>query len=257
MDFKLPQCDGIFNLEKFAFADGCSYNQNDFVTHFPMNQSTSQIQTDFDRIALVSRDGWDHNSHYHDFLLRQLPPHLSSALDIGCGTGAFSRRLAKQCDQVLAIDLSPQMIRLAHERSSQYTNIEFEIADVLTHQFAPESFDCIASIATLHHLPLDEILLKMKRALKPNGALLVLDLFQDNGLSDPSNLLAAPVSIVLRLIKTGRLRSSAEARTAWDEHGKHDSYLTLSQIKNICADILPGAQIRKHLLWRYSIVWTK
>ena len=222
-----------------------------------MTQSASRMQTDFDRIALVSRDGWDHNSHYHDFLLQQIPPHLSSALDIGCGTGEFSRWLAERCDQVLAIDLSLQMIRLARERSSQQPNIEFEIADVMTRQFAPESFDCIASIATLHHLPLDEMLVKMKRALKPNGTLLALDLFQERGLYDPSNLLAVPASIALRLVKTGRLQQSTEARAAWDEHGKHDSYLTLSQIKNICADILPGAQIRKHLLWRYSIVWNK
>ena len=37
-----------------------------------------------------------------------------------------------------------------------------------------EDFDCIASIATLHHLPLREIMLKMKAALKPEGVLLIL-----------------------------------------------------------------------------------
>ena len=218
-------------------------------------QSTSEIQIDFDRLAAFSTDGWDHNNHYHDFLLRHLPPHFDSALDIGCGTGAFSRRLAERCDHILALDLSPQMIQLARERSSQQSNIVFEIADVMTREFASEQFDCIASIATLHHLPFDAILAKMKRALKPNSTLLVLDLFQDQGWSDPSNLLAVPVSAALRFIKTGRLRPSVQARAAWDEHGKHDSYLALPLIKKICADILPGAQLRKHLLWRYSIVW--
>jgi 2-polyprenyl-3-methyl-5-hydroxy-6-metoxy-1,4-benzoquinol methylase len=119
-------------------------------------QSTSQIQTDFDRLAAFSTDGWDHNSHYHDFLLRQLPSHIESALDLGCGTGAFSRRLAERCNRVIGIDLSPQMIQFARERSSKYLNIQFEIADVMTQDIGHERFDCITSIATLHHLPFDE-----------------------------------------------------------------------------------------------------
>lgn len=222
-----------------------------------MTQSTAQIQTDFDRLAMFSTDVWDHNNHYHNFLLRHLPPHIESALDIGCGTGAFSRRLAERSDRVLGIDLSPQMIRFARERSSKSANIQFEIAEVMTKELGAEQFDCIASIATLHHLPFDEILSKMKRALKPNGTLLVLDLFEDQGISDPMNWLAVPASITLQLIKTGRAKKSAEELAVWDEHGQHDSYLTLAQIKETCSNILPDAQVRKHLLWRYSIVWRK
>jgi hypothetical protein len=71
------------------------------------------------------------------------------------------------------------------------------------------------------------------------------------------NWLAVPAGIALRFLKTGRAKKSAEELAAWDEHGKHDSYLTLAQIKQICSSILPGAQVRKHLLWRYSIVWKK
>ena len=220
-----------------------------------MTQSPSQIQTDFDRLAVFSTDGWDHNHHYHDFLLRQLPPHIESSLDIGCGTGTFSRRLAQRSDRVLGIDLSPQMIQLACERSRQYPHIQFELADVIAKDLGQERFDCIASIATLHHLPFDEILSKAKRALKPNGTLLVLDLFEGNGISDPINWLSMPASIALQFINTGHVRKSAEERAAWNEHGKHDSYLTLAQIKQKCSNILPGAQVRKHLLWRYSIVW--
>jgi SAM-dependent methyltransferase len=45
-------------------------------------------------------------------------------------------------------------------------------------------FDCIVSIATLHHLPLELMLEKMKAALKENGVLLVLDLFKAESASD-------------------------------------------------------------------------
>ena len=125
----------------------------------------STIQKDFDRIALVSPDGSIQNNHYHKFLLRQLPIDCQDALEVGCGKGEFSRRLAERSKRVLALDLSAEMIRIARERSAQLPNIEFQIADVMSCNLPLEGFDCIASIATLHHLPLREVLLKMKAAL--------------------------------------------------------------------------------------------
>jgi ubiquinone/menaquinone biosynthesis C-methylase UbiE len=223
----------------------------------------SDIQKDFDRIALVSIDGATLNDHYHNFLLRHLPSNCLDVLEIGCGTGAFARLLAKRSQNVLALDLSPEMIRIARARSAQFPNIEFEVADVCDRAFPEESFDCIASIATLHHLPLCEMLLRMKASLKPGGVLLVLDLFESErnlfkleGLLDTfSNLLAMAVSGTLRLIHQGRLLPRREVRAAWAAHERHDIYPTMSQVRELCADILPGAKVRKHLLWRYSIVW--
>ncbi|MDQ6652669.1 MAG: class I SAM-dependent methyltransferase [Acidobacteriota bacterium] len=136
----------------------------------------STIQQDFDRIALVSEDGGTQNDHYHNFLLRHLPSNCHDVLEIGCGTGAFARRLAQRSERVLAVDLSPEMICIARERSAQFPNIDFQLADIRDRHLPLESFDCIASIATLHHLPIPEILLKMKNALKPGGVLLILDL---------------------------------------------------------------------------------
>jgi ubiquinone/menaquinone biosynthesis C-methylase UbiE len=223
-----------------------------------MAESMSKIRADFDRIALLSENDWNHNDHYHDFLLKQLPPHCTYALEIGCGTGAFSRLLARHADRVLALDLSPQMIRIAKEHSEQYSNIDFQVADAKTWEFPAEQFDCVASIATLHHLPFEETLLKVKGAMKINGTLIILDLFQPAGLSDAlTSSLAVPASIMLRLIKTGRLREPREVQEAWAEHGRSDSYLTLSRIRQVCASVLPGAKVRKHLLWRYSITWKK
>lgn len=218
----------------------------------------NSIQTDFDRIALLSGDDWDHNEHYHSFLLRHIPVHCRAALDIGCGTGAFSRRLAERSDRVVALDLSPQMIRLARERSRCYSNIEFHVADATTWDFPLERFDCVASLATLHHLPIEEMLLKMKGALRPGGVLVVLDLYRATGLFDIfTSLVAISTNLVLRLVKNGRLRERREVREAWAEHGKNDFYSTRAQISRICERALPGARMRKHLLWRYSIVWKR
>jgi ubiquinone/menaquinone biosynthesis C-methylase UbiE len=220
---------------------------------------TSKIQADFDRIARVSgEEGWSHNSHYHGFLLKQLPARLSHVLDIGCGTGEFSRLLAARTDHVTALDLSPEMLRLAQERSSAQPNITYQQGDVLACDFPADSFDCIASIATLHHLSLDAALEKIARWLKPGGTLLVLDLFQVETRAEL--LLAAagvPVSVILKLLKTRRWKTPPEVRAAWDEHGRDERYLTLSQVRSISAKYLPGAVVRQHLLWRYSLVWRK
>jgi SAM-dependent methyltransferase len=240
----------------------------------------STIQQDFDRIALVSPEGSLQNTYYHDFLLRELPTDRQAALEIGCGKGEFSRRLAETFERVLAIDLSPEMIRLAREQSADFSNIDFQRADVLTCDLPPESFDCIATIATLHHLPLRELLLKMKTALKPGGTLLVLDLFEPikwhghpardsgplsaqgrsirEGLWDTFlNLVAMNLSVSLRLIHHGRLLPRREVRAAWTEHARHDVYPTMKEIHALSAEIFPGATVKKHLLWRYSIVWQK
>ncbi len=226
----------------------------------------STIQKDFDRIALVSPDGSTQNNHYHNFLLRQLRIDCQDALEVGCGKGEFSRRLAERSKRVLALDLSPEMIRIAREQSTRCPNIEFQIADVMSYDLPPEGFDCIASLATLHHLPLREILLKMKAALKPGGVLLILDLFEpERNLVKPAgfvdslivNALAIPLSVGLRLIHHGRLLPSRAARDAWAAHERHDIYPTMDEARVLCAEILPGAEIKKHLLWRYSVVWRK
>ena len=98
----------------------------------------------------------------------------------------------------------------------------------------------------------------MKTALKPSGVLLVLDLFEPSGLSDSLlNFVALPVSSMLRLMHHGRLLPSREARDAWKAHEDHDLYPTMTEVHALCERILPGAKVKKHLLWRYSIVWRK
>ena len=216
------------------------------------------VQADFDRIALLSQEGWDHNAQYHRYLLSHIPAYCEAALDVGCGTGSFSRLLAERAGRVVALDLSPGMIEVARERSKQYPNIQFEVADATRWGLAGEQFDCVVSISMLHHVAVDEILVKMARLLKAGGTLAILDLCESEGAKDAFRELAAMLAgMVLKLIKTGRLRESGEVRAAWAEHGRNDTYPTLPEVRQVCERVLPGAQVRRHLLWRYSIIWRK
>ena len=225
----------------------------------------SVIQADFDRLALLDAKAWTQNNHYHNYLLRHIPNDCQNVLEVGCGTGAFARRLAERARHVVALDLSPEMIRVARSRSAEFSNLEFHVADARSWGFPAAHFDYIATIATLHHLPLREVILKLKETLKPGGVLIVLDLFEAErnlftvpGLVDTFlNLVAVGVSVSLRLIQNGRLKPPREVRAAWAAHEQHDTYPKMSEIRELCSDLLPGAVVRKHLLWRYSIVWQK
>jgi magnesium-protoporphyrin O-methyltransferase len=67
------------------------------------------------RVRATVRAGRD---RMRDTLLQWLPSDLSGqrVLDAGCGTGSFAIELARRGAQVLAIDLSPQLVDVARER---------------------------------------------------------------------------------------------------------------------------------------------
>jgi ubiquinone/menaquinone biosynthesis C-methylase UbiE len=216
----------------------------------------SSIEADFDRLAILDDEGWTANNHYHDFLLRHVPHNCENALEIGCGTGAFARQLAERSKRVVALDLSSEMIRVARSRSNHFDNLEFQLADAMTWNFPQAHFDFICSIATLHHLQQRELFVKIRDALKPDGVLVVLDLVESNSLVERIfDVIGFGVSGSLRLINNGRLKPPAEVRKAWDQHGKHDHYSTVRQMQALADEILPGANVRRHMLWRYSLVF--
>ncbi len=115
---------------------------------------------------MLADDAWSHNAYYHGYLINQTPARCRHILEIGCGTGEFSRLLAERTEKVLAIDLSPQMIRLARENSKLSPNIDFIEGDVMTHQLPDNQFDCIAALTTFHHLPLAGHPKKNKKGFK-------------------------------------------------------------------------------------------
>jgi SAM-dependent methyltransferase len=221
-------------------------------------EDLGRVRADFDRLAELSGGGWDHNAHYHGFLLRQVPSGCQEALEVGCGTGAFARLLAGRCRRVLAIDLAPRMVAVARARSWGHANLDYLVADATSWPFPQARFDCVASIATAHHLPLVPLLARMRDALAPRGTLLLLDVYRPRTPADLTvSLAAVPAARLLRLRHTGRLGDPPELRRAWVEHGRTDRYLSLAEVRAACAGVLPGASVRRHLLWRYSVVWRR
>ena len=224
-----------------------------------MNENlTAKIRQDFDCLALYDRDEWNHNNHYHQFLLRQLPEHSQTILDLGCGVGQFSRLISRKADNLVALDLSPKSIETAKQRSYQFNNIDYQVADISQWQFPQEHFDVITSIATVHHLSLNKLLPKLQTALKPGGMLLILDLLEHQNIRDTLNdCVAVPSNWWFLKTKNRHIKFNPVAAEAMREHLRTDEYLTYSQAEEIYTGWLKTAKVRRHLYWRYSVVWQK
>jgi SAM-dependent methyltransferase len=223
-----------------------------------MMASLTEIRADFDRIAVLEERAYDNSAWYYPYLLSHVPTPCQAALDVGCGTGNFVCELAARAHHVAGIDLSPTMIEIARMRAEGLANATFHVADVMHWPIPPAKYDCIASVATLHHLPMEEVLPRLVEGLRPGGVLLVLDLLASAGLGDRlRSLPAAAASAWLRWRKTGQLWHDPEVRAAWEAHARHDVYPTMRQVQIVAERHLPGACVRRHLLWRYSVVWRK
>ncbi|MER6999995.1 class I SAM-dependent methyltransferase [Streptomyces sp. NPDC000410] len=75
---------------------------------------------------------WDHNAHYHRWIMRQLPQRFDSALDIGSGSGDLVRLLATRGNEVQGIDSDPVIISQAQRLTPPATPATFTVADGLT-----------------------------------------------------------------------------------------------------------------------------
>src|SRR5437763_9986721 len=145
----------------------------------PTISSSNEIRSDFDTIATLIPKR-DRLGPHEAWLLRQLPTRGGTAIGIGCGVGNVARRLAGVFDDVVAIDLSPGMIDEAKRRTA--SSIELVCADMFDWlRRHPDTYDCIVTISTLHHVDHGEALRAMARSLKPEGRLLVLDLMNRPG----------------------------------------------------------------------------
>jgi trans-aconitate methyltransferase len=87
-------------------------------------------------------------------------------LDLGCGTGHLTAKIAETGAEVVGIDRSPEMIRQAKEK---YPSLRFEVMDAREIQL-DGSFDAVFSNATLHWIKEPErVISGIKRLLRPGG----------------------------------------------------------------------------------------
>lgn len=93
-------------------------------------------------------------------------------LEIGCGTGHWTRFFRKKGLKLTAIDLSAKMLEKAREKNPQ--NVHFERMNVENMKFGDYAFVNIISIATLEFVDnREKAFQEIDRVLKPGGILII------------------------------------------------------------------------------------
>ena len=199
---------------------------------------------------MARADYWNHNVHYQPVILGAVPAGCGAALEVGCGDGLLALRLAERCGTVTAIDRDARMITLARSAtpSAGPGRVTFVRADFLAYPLAEASFDFACANTALHHMDFVAALTAMARALRPGGCLAVVGLAANGSFGDYlADVPGVPVNLVCRaLYREGN--SGAPIK---------DPEMTWAEVRATARRLLPGVRYRRHLLWRYSLLWRK
>ena len=197
-----------------------------------MNYSV-EIQAFYNDISEEFAKGWYENDSLLPVLKQfvSLLPSSPKILDMGCGAGYESMRLKQLGADVTGIDYSEEPIKIARLKNP---DCRFEIMDFREMDASIGCFDGIVAIASLIHIPDDELVLvfqNIRRVLKESGYILIAiiegqglcnerSFIEHNGkqykryfyLHDKNNLSNAARSVGLNFCQTIKLP---------EEHSKH------------------------------------
>lgn len=97
-----------------------------------------------------------------------------TVLDVGCGLGRLTRAIAARAGQVVALDLSAEMLRRARELNAHLPALRWVLGDGTSLAPLPDaSVDAVVSHVVFQHIPDPQITLgyvsEIGRVLRPGG----------------------------------------------------------------------------------------
>jgi SAM-dependent methyltransferase len=100
---------------------------------------------------------WEDADQIVDYVLAELgvrPRQTDTVLEIGCGVGRFTRVLAGRVHEVIALDVSDQMLALARERCAGQGRVRWVLGDGVSLRPLPDaSVDACISLVVFQHFP--------------------------------------------------------------------------------------------------------
>lgn len=92
-------------------------------------------------------------------------------LEIGCGTGAYTKQIAKKLPKsnIFGLDISENIIKLAKNKCKKYKNTRFIVKSAYHTGFKSNTFDAVCGFYVLHHLEVAGVEKEISRILKPGG----------------------------------------------------------------------------------------
>ena len=149
----------------------------------------------------LNAEYWDdymgeHSNQFHRELIRPYTEQLlhikkgQVILDIGCGNGNFSRRIAELGGKVIAFDYSEKMIERAKLRSEKYESIEYKVIDATNEdsllELGNNVFDsAVSNMALMDISDIKPLIKTVSRLLRTNGVFvfsIVHPCFQNPGM---------------------------------------------------------------------------
>lgn len=110
--------------------------------------------------------------------LKLLPKQQDILLDLGCGPGWFHHNLASHCQQLIALDLSAQMLSEAQQKGIASTFLQADAAQI---PLPDRSVDCVFSSLMLQWCPQPAaVFAEIARVLKPGGHFVITTLVEES-----------------------------------------------------------------------------
>ncbi|WP_405176865.1 class I SAM-dependent methyltransferase [Nocardia sp. NBC_01377] len=199
------------------------------------------------------RHPWSHNDHYGPWVVEQVAASRARhVLDVGCGAGNLVARLREEVTTMTALEPDPAMVSIAKQRF-----VGDPAVTVVHTDFAGRDpgrrWDAVVLVAVLHHLPLVPTLRELRECLAPGGRLVVVGCYRAAGLIDLlADLPSIAANPVMGLIKHPARASEPPPHMAAPTADPDE---TSADIRAAAEVVLPGARIRRHLFWRYTLVY--
>lgn len=140
-------------------------------------RSNTTLQSEYDRAAHSWQNGIEHlgfDAAYQDLIRAASPLTATTALDVGCGSGAFAEALqtvAGPTDNLTLLDISPRMLAIAQQRLPHAQSHQGGIGDA---GWDSKQFDIVLCAHVIEHLPEPErALVWLKDRLSPGGTLVL------------------------------------------------------------------------------------
>ncbi|MBI2281345.1 MAG: class I SAM-dependent methyltransferase [Bacteroidetes bacterium] len=112
-------------------------------------------------------------SQYFDIIDNKLLNATSVVLDLGCGSGRWTKFVASKVKLVEAIDPSTAIFSAASLNENE-TNVRITQASVSNIPFDDETFDFVICLGVLHHIPnTQQALIDVVKKIKKGGAILL------------------------------------------------------------------------------------
>jgi len=208
-------------------------------------RSFNQIAASFDRFAELV------GGPLTAYLESVFPAEGERAVDLGCGTGHHAAMLAPRFRQVLAVDVSAPMLRLARDRRHR-PNVTYQERDMRSVRADGDGhFDLVLSTHALHHVDdLDQTLLGIRELVAPGGRVVLVD----NVAPTPAVPRRWFVKEAVRTLVGDLLRRRRPAGEAWElyrlntdpawlDHVTTDRFLSAEEFAQRYGQVFPGGTI--------------